>query len=248
MSSRSKTRYGFQQASIRFLRQFWRTSKFLTLTFEENVTDRAEANRRFKVVEDWLSRREVVWLGVWERQHRGAWHVHLLISHRVQIQELRSFIVRRGWGRICNIRNTGSDVVGRGAQGRRYAWPKNPNDSDFAHCAKYLAKYLDKHDIENDGMLRKFSLVVGSRSVRCWSTAFAWADGGSRAWRFGLPLFYELAQDLGVSNPYGKRATWSNRSLILRLGYEEIARRIQDGEDSFFLDYWRWEHAPDVPF
>ena len=58
-----------------------------TLTIRENVTDRKEFTRRFKslatnvfpkIYEDWLR--------VFERQQRGAWHAHVVVVTKQDIQ------------------------------------------------------------------------------------------------------------------------------------------------------------------
>ena len=99
----------------------------LTLTFAENITEKAEASRRFNSLRTALAGLGIrSYIGCWERQTRGAWHLHLFValaqpvrnqpSARVYLQGLRDIIcgtaenehkdgllVRRGFGYIHHL-------------------------------------------------------------------------------------------------------------------------------------------------
>jgi hypothetical protein len=60
---------------------------FQTLTVQENLTDRREFNRRFKsLARNVFPRLYEDWLRVYERQKRGAWHVHLVVALKADIR------------------------------------------------------------------------------------------------------------------------------------------------------------------
>jgi hypothetical protein len=51
-----------------------------TMTIRENVTDRKEFERRFKSIStNVFPKLYLDWLRVFERQHRGAWHAHVVV-------------------------------------------------------------------------------------------------------------------------------------------------------------------------
>ncbi len=53
----------------------------LTLTFAENITEKAEASRRFNSLRTALAGLGIrSYIGCWERQTRGAWHLHLFVA------------------------------------------------------------------------------------------------------------------------------------------------------------------------
>ena len=260
-SSRAKTAYGCGRGLLNFLRSNWQGAKFLTLTFKDNVTSRREAGRRFKPARDGLERRGVKGLGVWQRQKRGAWHVHLLISTRINIGEFRRFVEQRGWGKFVNIRNCGNRRRWNGGSWVYY-WEGIPTDAELCKVGNYMARYLhksDEADIWEDGE-DKFSRVVtigeGSKS---WSVDFTFTHGNARAWRLGCEEFVGMAEMLGIEQPTEFRRNkqrpgecyvglrkgigWAYRNLIQRLGWE-----VMLGMPACELECYRWEHAPDIPF
>ena len=59
----------------------------LTLTIRENVTDGREFSRRFKSIStNVFSRLFHDWVRVFERQKRGAWHVHVVVATKEDIR------------------------------------------------------------------------------------------------------------------------------------------------------------------
>jgi hypothetical protein len=60
---------------------------FQTLTVRENLTDGRELNRRFKsLTRNVFPRLYEDWLRVYERQKRGAWHIHLVVALKADIR------------------------------------------------------------------------------------------------------------------------------------------------------------------
>jgi hypothetical protein len=58
-----------------------------TLTIRENVTDGKEFNRRFKSIStNIFPKLYEAWIRVYERQQRGAWHVHIIVATKADIR------------------------------------------------------------------------------------------------------------------------------------------------------------------
>jgi hypothetical protein len=59
-----------------------------TLTIRENVTDGREFNKRFKSIStNVFPKIYQSWIRVYERQQRGAWHVHIIVATKSNIRE-----------------------------------------------------------------------------------------------------------------------------------------------------------------
>jgi hypothetical protein len=142
--------------------------RLLTATFHENITDKAEAQRRLKPIADYLLRRGVVLLVIWQQQKRGAWHAHILVNRYVDIVGLRQFAVARGWGNQINIVRVGE---GRSVE----------------NTINYLCRYLTR-DFCGQIPLR-VRLVGGSKENSVGTVKFSWVEGLSRAWRVGAELW-----------------------------------------------------------
>ncbi|HEY3854411.1 MAG TPA: hypothetical protein VGO67_08475 [Verrucomicrobiae bacterium] len=58
-----------------------------TLTIRENITDGKEFNRRFhSIATNVFPKLYQGWLRVYERQERGAWHVHVVVATKIDIR------------------------------------------------------------------------------------------------------------------------------------------------------------------
>lgn len=76
--------------------------RMLTLTFRDNVEDLGEAweawqGLRPKMLKLWPG---LLGAGVWERQGRGAWHLHLAIDRRLEADTVRGLSGPFGFGRV----------------------------------------------------------------------------------------------------------------------------------------------------
>jgi hypothetical protein len=76
--------------------------RMLTLTFRENVIDLSEAWEawqavRLRMLKTWPG---MLGAGVWERQKRGAWHLHLAIERRLEAGAVRELVGPFGFGRV----------------------------------------------------------------------------------------------------------------------------------------------------
>jgi hypothetical protein len=230
-NSRAKTKYLFEESLRAFLKAYAGRAVLLTLTFQDNVTDKAEAERRFKPVKDWLVARKFFGLGVWQRQKRGAWHLHLVLSDNMlaylPVNLLRDFAMRCGWGSFCNIRlirrtENGENVVGEYQEGR-----------GVRNVVAYLSRYLVR-DL-GDGQDKRVRLVcwVGRRRVKKGNVRFAWTHGAARAWRLGCAVLDEL---ITYAEGGWKRRGWQWRWLgeIMDVGWAELEKRNFLACESFF--------------
>jgi hypothetical protein len=76
--------------------------RMLTLTFRENVIGLSEAweawqGLRLRMLKAWP---DLLGAGVWERQRRGAWHLHLAIDRRLEAGAVRELAGPFGFGRV----------------------------------------------------------------------------------------------------------------------------------------------------
>jgi hypothetical protein len=76
--------------------------RMLTLTFRENVSDLGEAWKAWQALRPEMLKLwpEMLGAGVWERQDRGAWHLHLAINRRLEADALRALVSPFGFGRV----------------------------------------------------------------------------------------------------------------------------------------------------
>ena len=106
------------------------TTKFLTLTFQENIKDLEKANQEFTKFMKRLSyyaykvRKNVIkYIAVPELQKRGAWHYHVILFNVKYIP----------WHILMKIWNQGSVYIN--------ALKKNMKGTEIA---KYITKYISK--------------------------------------------------------------------------------------------------------
>lgn len=170
----------------------------LTLTYRENMTDFAQAGRdlsRFvRAVRTHLP--DILYVAVPEKQKRGAWHWHLAVAGRQDVQ-----LLRRLWRQIIGQGNI--DVQK----------PKSGENRRLA-LVRYLGKYLAKGFAEGHRELNRHrfraslgiavpgelveipehlrgevaAYVLGQLQQRSGSVGFAWVDaemgaGWACSWR-----------------------------------------------------------------
>jgi hypothetical protein len=164
----------------------------VTWTFRENITDKKEAMQRWKPVRDYLVRQGVDFVGVWQRQKRGAWHFHALVNLRLNVVTLRAFCVERGWGSQLNI-----ELIGRGSD--RF--------SDAATAVRYLCRYLTR----DYGEVGRSRLTSGLDSNSVGNTRFSWVGGRAHVWRVGCAAMAKKAKGYW-------RPLWGERGDILLAG------------------------------
>lgn len=186
---------------------------FATFTFAENVTDLHEAKVRWRPVADWIRRHGVVAVGAWQRQKRGAWHLHLVCSRRMDIVRLRDFAMGRGWGSFINLR----PVSVHDPRSKQFG-------EDVDRTADYVSRYITR-DMGGAAWGDSLTCYVG-KSARVGSVKFAWAGGLSACWRAGCGLY----QELYGHPPYLYQRDENFRSridpamvdLVMQLGFEAL--------------------------
>ncbi|MGA3285208.1 MAG: hypothetical protein ABSD57_12230 [Verrucomicrobiota bacterium] len=126
-----KVRYSFEAGLTSFCLRYEPDVFFWNLTFAENLVSVTEAKKRFRCVCDLVRRKKGEYYGVWERQKRGAWHLHLLVNVYFEWHWFQKWLMARGWGEQLYVERVRPlpDAVGRA----RWLPP-----------ARYLSKYLLK--------------------------------------------------------------------------------------------------------
>jgi hypothetical protein len=193
--SRPKTAYLVAVSVEWLLRRFQRCT-FVTITAKECLADLHEAKRRFIPVANWFRRKNLVGVGVWQLQRRGAWHLHVLVSGRVEVAELRPFAVARGWGSQLNVKAV-------------YAYKNRPET--FALQVKRLGDYVSRYVTRDLSGNRGYQLVTYVGGARCGTVRFGWVGGVAKVWRIGCEMFYEM---------FKRFPRWGDSEFVLRLGLE----------------------------
>lgn len=213
MPASAKTKFIAQESLRRFFTMHPGGVYYWTFTLVDLV-DKTEAERRFKPFEDKLRSQGGELLQFWEVQERGAWHVHLVTDKYLDVNQVRPWMVERGWGPQMKVRFVRAPrrwVPGEG-------WVLD--DRQLWGLVKYLCKYLTKSFGDAAGgaaaMWGKKKVFGGSRSAMVGTTRLAWnpwVEGkpGTYLYFYGRQLFNEL---------YGEDPTWFDLSHVIRLGYE----------------------------
>lgn len=200
MSGKAKSRH-VAQVSIEnfFLRH--KTVWFLTFTEPGRVEGtpywtKDEAEEHFKPFRDLCRRRGVEMLVVWERQQRGAWHPHCLVSKRLDVNEIRPFMVERGWGRIMKflcIPTISSTTYSKADLSDAVTEKFRPGAKNLIF---YLTKYLTKSLESEEGCVKK-KLFGASQAARAGGVSFKWAPWvrpGAMLFAAGLEFFVLMNQ------------------------------------------------------
>jgi hypothetical protein len=194
-------------------------------TFAENITDVTEAHRRWRNL---LGRMEriipgIKLVGCWERQKRGAWHVHYVASNPIPIEWLRRAAVECGFGPQMRL-----DFVAE-RNGFRARGVEN--------TVSYLCKYLSK-DLAGEEE-RGARMVFYHGGVRACNVRFSWVRGFSGIYRRGRALYAEL---FGPLDPCRLHSTLS---FIMRLGFEAMSDEERWSCVSSSPMVRRWWYGPD---
>jgi hypothetical protein len=216
---RAKKRFAVQKDVEGFARQ-WGEDRCgeLILTFAENITEKAEASRRFNSLRPALFALGVLsFIGCWERQMRGAWHLHLLVAldhpvrnqpdARVYLQKLRDIICGTAEGE-----HKDGLLVERGFG---YIHHLAPIKKTAARFAGYFTSYLTKTWKALQCEKKRVRLITYARNVvRCASVYFSWNGPGGINWRRKKRMFafscgcfsFEMAKEnLGATWEYKYR-------------------------------------------
>jgi hypothetical protein len=234
----------------------------LTLTFAENITEKAEASRRFNSLRTALAGLGIrSYIGCWERQTRGAWHLHLFVAlaqpvrnqpnARVYLQGLRDIIC----GTAENEHKDGLLVK----RGFGYIHHLAPIKKTAARFAGYFTSYLTKTWKALQSENKRVRLITYARNVsRCASVHFSWNGPGGINWRRKKRMFafscgcfsLEMAKEnLGATWEYKYRLEIASQKLPhydsplcdIADNFREIPveEAFQMGTGGHCFEYWR---------
>jgi hypothetical protein len=212
----SKTLHILQLSISEFFR---RNRAVWFLTFSEPPHDgpgerlwtKDEAEEHFKPFRDRCRRDGIELLVVWELQKRGAWHPHCLVNRRFNVDEMRPWMMERGWGQQMRFEWVDNRVVIIGPDG--HTMMKEGESKVVSYLTKRLQWYLTKSvaSAETD----KKKVFGGSHVVKAGTTRFKWAPWekpGAYLWAMGVMLFSQL---------YGEPPRFRDMGHVMRLGVEE---------------------------
>jgi hypothetical protein len=225
-SSRKKTGYlvGIAAEELR------RTVKsgqlcFITLTFEENVQEKSEAMKRWHRLAERLRRRypRLRGVGVWQRQQRGAWHLHLLVNTGyVPLEWFRPAAVACGFGRIMKL-----EIVGY--------MPGFREDRSLRSAVAYMVRYVTRDLEVEDGV----AVVTYFGGARCGSVKFSWNGGLNFLYRRGCGEWVGME----TGEPVRGLPFW----FLVRVGWESLSVREQDELLCRDVSVMRWWTGPPGP-
>jgi len=191
----------------------------VTLTFAENVVVFKEAHKRWDRLLKRIRRRwpDLHGVGVWQRQKRGAWHLHCVVPHRLAIAVFREMAVACGFGTFVNleyIHRPGKLVNGFKQKGSSYLWTPE-------RVANYLTRYLTRE--QDNGELHAKVVCYWGKTVRKATLNFEFQGTMRELFLRGKQLFREL--NPGLCNPLALRDNWD---FICRLGFESVTELGQE--------------------
>lgn len=179
---------------------------FFTLTTKDNVTDKAEFSRRWhSMLSNYWSQSPHFghWLGTYEQQKRGAWHLHVLVVLPYDIRtgvDFDEFAKGRYKSASPYLRSVWRDLRGACI---RYNFGRHellPIKSNAEGMARYVGKYISKHIGQREEAAKGKRLISSSQGWLKNSSNFAWNTEGSKEWRRKVALF---AGALGIQGPAG---------------------------------------------
>ena len=183
-----KTRFIAERSAEDFIRRNLNTY-FWTFTEphrpEGVFWTKTEAERAFKPFKDFLDRNGFEHLVFWERQSRGAWHPHVLVNGRLDVNKVRPFMVKRGWGPIMKVRWVRKDLDSTHDGRGEVIGP--------VRLVRYLVKYLTKAATDDLVEARK-KFFGGSARAKIGNVNFKWVPSVeplSMLWFYGRQVWRE---------------------------------------------------------
>lgn len=191
------------QTEVRRLVKVKSLTAMLTLTYPENMVDLGQAKRHWKEFARRLRRvfPGFEYVGVWERQKRGALHAHVAVREVDRVlwyrgQLVKSFVV---------LRKIWQSVIGASVEPRvRFDGQRGPRGKqrDTGKLAGYLSKYIGKDIGTLQGAGNSYFASEGGvpRAMRF----FAPIGVGQHAGMEGVIAIYNLlsAEIAGGTRPY----------------------------------------------
>lgn len=180
------------------------------------------------------------WLAVYERQRRGAWHLHLLV---IVAQDIRSGVewaeFERGIYRSASpyLRSLWALLRARCAAygfGRHELLPVRSNPEAMA---RYVGKYIGKHMGQRKPEDKGKRLISASTGWPKSSTRFAWHTEGAQIWRrnlgrlaahLGLPDMSAFCDRYGSSWAYHLADVIRDVDQVLSIGPARLDRMLRE--------------------
>jgi len=135
---------------------------------------------RWQPVSRKLRAKGVRGIGVWQRQKRGAWHLHCIFDRFLDVMWLRPFMVEVGWGQQMRLDLIRPPPAAGGDYSARHC------GNEIRNIVGYIARYITRD------MQSEFGgqVVVRVGDVRQGNVKFAWVDGAAAAWRRGCAVLH----------------------------------------------------------
>ena len=216
---------------------------FLTITTPDNCRESDEFRQRWRsFVSHFFGPCTEFghWLAVYERQRRGAWHLHLLV---IVAQDIRSGVdwaeFERGIYRSASpyLRSLWALLRGRCAAfgfGRHELLPVRSNPEAMA---RYVGKYIGKHMGQRKPEDKGKRLISASTGWPKSSTRFAWHTEGAQIWRrnlgrlaahLGLPDMSAFCDRYGSSWAYHLADVIRDVDSVLSIGPARLDRMLRE--------------------
>lgn len=172
-----------------------------TLGFHENITSKAEAERRWANLRARLRRHipDLRGVGVWQRQERGCWHLHIVFDREISVDWLRTVALACAFGPQMKL---------RWIQGAR---PGFRDMGGAVRAARYITRYITRDERGEEDKGVRVVCFVNPNESRSGSTRFGWASGMSQVYRIGRGEYLNIFGELPSRHDY---------DLICRLGWE----------------------------
>ena len=217
---------------------------FDTFTFQENVTNKDEAARCWRNLKARLARHYpgLEGVGVWQRQRRGAWHLHYVFDRRLDVVQVRAWAVECGFGPQLNMRAVSEQP------GMKAGWTG-------ARVAKYLTRYITRDlselsdpggEADDDEGDKGVRIVDYLGAARVGTVNFRWVGGFAFLWRAGRQAWADLFNLF----PDSYAVTPSNRDtgFLLQAGWhslDDVRRMILMAQSEAVC---RWANPENYPF
>lgn len=154
---------------------------------------KTEAEEHVKPFLDLLRRRGAEFLLVWELQKRGSWHPHILETARLDVHDVRPWMVARGWGQQMHV-----DWVVRGGVMHDQHGHPCASQALVDYLTKKLRSYLLKARTDDAVEPRK-KFFGGTHRSKVGTVKFAWNPwtdtAHSMLYYYGHHLYVQAFQD-----------------------------------------------------
>lgn len=207
---------------------------FMTLTFKENVTDKAEARVRWRAFRERLKRKfpTVRAVGCWQRQRRGAWHLHLVCSCVLGVHAVRSMALATGWGTFVDLKLIQGISEARG-------YRSGVSTATAVGVANYITRYITR-DLDTAEQGEHLTVYV---EAKVGTQAFQWVRGMARLVRLGRSYVRDCVAQAVIDGTvkFGAAALSDlTRGELARLGWETL-----DGDQQRVLLFGTLNTLPD---